>query len=157
MRAVFPRLRQQWRSCNLSFSINPMSESPPIQPENMSLRGRRRAARRRRAGWWIVSAIVLTVVVFGAKPLYHFLKAKRAAQFADSADALAQAGKLSDAARQYRAALQLDPLGYGALAGAARLASRVNRPEAIDLWEQVVKSPRSTFEDRQEYAELLIR
>ncbi len=59
--------------------------------------------------------------------------------------------------KQYRAALQLDPLGYPGLEGAARLASRADRPEAIDLWEQVIKLPQCTTQDRQEYAALLIK
>ena len=117
--------------------------------------GRRKG--RSRAIWWGTIFIVLAFVVFGAKPLYHFLKAKRAEQFAAAGDALAQAGKWNDAVKEYRAALQLDPLGYPGLEGAARLASRADRPEAIDLWEQIIKLPQCTPQDRQEYAGVLIK
>ncbi|MDB6147874.1 MAG: hypothetical protein JWO45_1538 [Spartobacteria bacterium] len=92
----------------------------------------------------------------GAKPLFHWVKATRSAQIAATADNLAQAGKWKEAAEKYRAALQLDPLGYPALKGAANLASRLSRPEAIDLWEQVVKTSRATSSDRQEYADQLL-
>jgi hypothetical protein len=112
---------------------------------------------RSRAIWWSAILVVLLLTAFGAKPLYYFLKAKRAEQFAAAGDALVQAGKWNDAATQYRAALQLDPAGYAGLAGAARLASRADRPEAISLWEQVIKLPQCTVQDRQEYAALLIK
>ncbi len=112
---------------------------------------------RSRAIWWSAIVAVLLLAAFGAKPLYHFLKAKRAAQFATAGDTLVQSGKWNDAAKEYRAALQLDPLGYPGLVGAARLASRAERPEAIHLWEQVVRLPQCTVQDRQEYAFLLIK
>jgi hypothetical protein len=123
----------------------------------MSDRARLQAERRARTIRWIVILAVLAVIVFGARPVYHFLKTKRAEQFAASADALVEAGKWNDAAKQYHAALQLDPLNYHALAGAARLASRADRPEAVALWEQVIKSSRSTAQDRQQYASLLVK
>jgi len=110
-----------------------MSDQPASPPRPMSDRKRRRGEKRRRLIGWSIAIVVLLIVVFGAKPLYHFFKAKRAEQFASAADALVQAGKFNDAAKQYRAALQLDPLGYHGLEGAARLASRVDRPEALGL------------------------
>ncbi len=126
-------------------------------PRLMSDRERLALERRARIIRWSIILIVLVIVGFGARPLYHFLKSRRADQFAASANKLVQAGKWNDAAKQFHAALQLDPLNYAALAGAARLASRADRPEATGLWEQVIKSPRSTTEDRQEYASLLIK
>jgi tetratricopeptide (TPR) repeat protein len=116
----------------------------------------RRKGRSRAIGWGAIFTL-LALVILGAKPLYHFLKAKRAGQFAAAGDALVQAGKWSDAVKEYRAALQLDPLGYPGLEGAARLASRADRPEAINLWEQVIKLPQCTTQDRQEYAGVLIK
>ncbi len=98
----------------------------------------------------------MLLFVVGAKPSYHWLKARRSAQVAAVADRLANAGKWKEAADKYRAALQLDPLGYPALKGAAKLASRLDRPEAVDLWEQVAKSPSRTVADRQEYADQLL-
>jgi hypothetical protein len=134
-----------------------MSDQPPSPPRLMSDRERRRGERRVRLIGWSIALAVLLVVVFGTKPLYHFLKAKRAEQFASAADALVQAGKLSDAAKQYRMALQLDPLGYHGLEGAARLATRVDRPEALGLWEQITKLSQCTTQDRQEYAAILLK
>ncbi|HEV3149164.1 MAG TPA: hypothetical protein VGZ24_10990 [Chthoniobacterales bacterium] len=93
----------------------------------------------------------------GTKPVYRWLKARRAEQFAAAGDAFAQAGQWNDAAQKYRAALQLDPLGYRGLEGGARLATRLGRPEAVDLWEQVYKLPQCTTADRQEYADLLVK
>jgi hypothetical protein len=106
---------------------------------------------------WSLIVVVLLTVALGARPVYHWLKARRAEQFAAAGDASAQAGKWDDAAQRYRAALQLDPLGYRGLEGAARLATRLGRPEAIDLWEQVYKLPQCTMADRQEYGELLVK
>ncbi len=119
--------------------------------------GKRRSSKRRRIILW--SSILALIVLggFGVRPVYHWLKAKRAEQFATAADAFAKAGKWNDAAKEYRAALQMDPLGYHGLEGAARLGSRLDRPEAVGLWEQVAKLPQCTVQDRQEYATLLLK
>jgi len=96
------------------------------------------------------------VALLTVKPLFRWFKANRAAQLAEAGNNLVRAGKLNEGADKFRAALQLYPVSYPALQGAARLASQVGRPEAIDLWEQVVKSPNATVEDRQGYAEQLL-
>ena len=121
-------------------------------------RGRRRdLPRRRRIKWWLILLIGLVVFTAGAVIGYHWLKIRRADQFAANGDSFAQAGKLSDAAVQYRVALQLDPENYRGLSGAARLASRADRPEALELWQRVLKLSRATVKDRQDYADLLIK
>jgi len=120
-------------------------------------RRKRRASRKKRAFIWITLSILLVAAVIGAKPGYHWLKARRAEQFAAEGGELFKQGKWNEAAEKYRAALQLDPHGYAALQGAARLASRADRPEAAYLWEQVFNSPQCTDTDRQEYAALLLR
>ena len=120
-------------------------------------RRKRRASRKKRAFLWITLLILLVAAVIGAKPGYHWLKARRAEQFAAEGGELFKQGKWNEAAEKYRAALQLDPLGYPGLEGAARLASRADRPEAAYLWEQVFKSPQCTDADRQEYAALLLK
>jgi hypothetical protein len=117
----------------------------------------RASGRRRRKQIWIAAVAAFVLALVAAKPVFHWFKSHRAAQLAGKAEVLAAAGKLNDAADNYRAALQLDPVSYPALQGAARLATRVARPEALDLWEQVVRTPRATTEDRQEYAQQLIR
>ena len=53
--------------------------------------------------------------------------------------------------------MQLAPLGYRPLAGAARLATRGGRPEAAGLWQQVIRLPQCTSEDRQEYLAFLLQ
>jgi hypothetical protein len=120
-------------------------------------RRKRREPKKNRALLWITLSILLVVAIAGARPAYRWLRAKRAGHFVAEGAQLFQQGKWNEAAGKYRAALQLDPLGYSALAGAARLASRANRPEAVDLWEQVAKLPRCTDADRQEYAALLLK
>ena len=115
------------------------------------------SSRTRRAIVWSLILVALLIVAFGAKPVYHWLKARRAEQFATAGDTFARAGKWDDAAQKYRAALQLDPLGYRGLEGGARLATLLGHPEAVDLWEQVYKLPQCTTADRQEYGELLVK
>ena len=122
-----------------------------------SHRNNRGSSRKRRAIWWSLLLLALLLIIFGGKTAYHWLKAKRADQFATAGDALFQAGKWNDAAAKYRVALQLDPLGYHGLVSAARLASRADRPEAVNLWEQVMKLPQTTVADRQEYADFLLK
>jgi hypothetical protein len=134
-----------------------MSErASSVSPLRAELRPRS-PSRKKRAIIGSFILVVLLVVILGTKPFYHRLKAGRAAQFAAAGDALAEAGKWNEAAQEYRVALQLDPLGYRGLEGAARLATRLERPEAVDLWEQVYKLPQCTNADRHEYAELLLR
>ena len=128
------------------------SASPPRQERRPPL-----SSRTRQAIVWSSILVVLLTVAVGTKPVYRWLKARRAEQFAAAGDAFAQAGKWNDAAQKYRAALQLDPLGYYGLEGGARLATRLGRPEAVDLWEQVYKLPQCTTADRQEYGELLVK
>lgn len=120
-------------------------------------RAARRAARRKRIVLWSCALLIIAIGAISAKPVYHWLKTRRANQLAADAASLVQAGKLNEAAAKYRAALQLDPLGYQPLAGAARLATRGGRPEAMDLWREVIRRPQSTIEDRQEYANLLVQ
>lgn len=104
---------------------------------------------------WVVLAVV---VVAAAGVLgYHRVKVARAERFAAAGDSFVKAEKWNDAAVQYRVALQLDPANYHALSGAARLAARADRPEAIELWHKVIDLRRATRQDRQDYAEFLIK
>jgi hypothetical protein len=134
-----------------------MSDQASNASRRRSDHAKRRSAKKKRLILW--SSIIALAVLggFGIKPVYHWLKAKRAEQFATAGDAFVKAGKWNEAAKEYRAALQLDPLGYHGLEGAARLASRLDHPEAVDLWEQVAKLPQCTVQDRQAYATLLLK
>ena len=134
-----------------------MSEEALNPRGGSSDRHKHGSSRKRRAIWWSSFLVAFFLIIFGGRTAYHWLKVKRADQFATAGDALFQAGKWNDAAGKYRVSLQLDPLGYHGLVGAARLASRADRPEAVNLWEQVIKLPQSTVANRQEYADLLLR
>ena len=127
------------------------SEQPTPRPQ-----GRRRAARRKRIILWGLVALVFIAVAFGARPIYRKIKWWRANQIAAEAENYAAQARVNDAASRYRAALQLDPLNYRALSGAARLATKANSPEAVDLWEQVLRLRECTVTDRQDYAALLL-
>src|SRR6266550_7016536 len=106
-----------------------------------------RPSGKKRAVFWISVLLLLVVGGFAAKFSYHWLKAQRASQFAAEGEEFAKAKKWNESAEKYRAALQLDPLGYRGLRGAARLATRLGRPEDVDLWEQVAKVPECTTQD----------
>ena len=122
-----------------------------------SKRDQRNLARKRRGRWWILLiASVLAVIVAGTIA-YRWLKGHRAERFAAAGEALVAADKWNDAAVQYRVALQLDPSNYHGLSGAARLASKAERPEALELWQKVLALPQCTIRDREDYAELLIK
>jgi hypothetical protein len=114
------------------------------------------AARRRVIIAWWFAAFLLVAAIVGGRQAYRWAKTQRANQFVKAGDELAAEGKTNDAARKYHAALQLDPMGYRALQGAARLATKIGRPEAADLWAEVVKLPNTTVKDRQEYASVLV-
>lgn len=88
---------------------------------------------------------------------YRWFKGQRAERFAAAGNALVAADKWNDAAVQYRVALHLDPSNYHGLSGAARLASKAERPEALELWQKVLALPQCTIRDREDYAELLIK
>jgi hypothetical protein len=106
---------------------------------------------------WVIVGIGV-VVLAGAVGLgYHSVKIARAERFATAGDSFIKAEKWNDAAMQYRVALELDPANYHALSSAARLATRADRPEAIELWQKVIKLPRATLQDREDYAEFLLK
>ncbi len=130
--------------------------APDASSNQPSSRQTRHSNRRRRRIILGILVLAFLVAIAVARPTFHWFKATRAAQLAAAANSLADGGKLVESADKFRAALQLDPVSYPALQGAARLASRVGRPEALDLWEQVVKTPRATVDDRQQYAEQLL-
>jgi hypothetical protein len=134
-----------------------MSEIESSAARARSDRAARRAARRRTIIIWCSIPPLLALVFVGGKRSYHWAKALRADQFAVAGDDFTKAEKWNEAAKKYRAALQLDPLGYRPLSGAARLATKLGRPEAVDLWEQVAKLPQVTVADRQEYADVLLK
>jgi predicted lipid carrier protein YhbT len=112
--------------------------------------------RKRRRIWILILGSLIGLLVAGIVA-YQWAKARRVERFAMAGDSLAKADKLNDAAINYRVALQLDPKNYHALVGAARLATRVDRPEAIELWQKVVGQRKSTIQDREDYAELLLK
>ena len=105
---------------------------------------------------WILIVVGLLLLVVVGITTYHWFKIKRADRFAAAGDGLVAAGKWNDAAVQYRVALELDPSNYYGLSGAARLASKAERPEALELWQRVMTLPRCTTRDREDYADLLI-
>jgi hypothetical protein len=109
----------------------------------------------RRKQWLLVILGVLFLAAAGIAS-YHWFKGKRAERFAATGDALLAADKWNDAAIQYRVALQLDPSNYRGLSGAARLATKADRPEALEIWQKVLSLPQCTIRDRQDYADLLI-
>ena len=134
-----------------------MSEQESVAARIRADWAERRAARRRTIIVWCSVAVLFVLFIFGAKRTYKWAKGRRADQFAAACDNLAKAGKWNESAEKYRAALRLAPLGYRGLSGAARLASKLGRSEAVDLWEQVVKLPQATVADRQEYADVLLQ
>lgn len=115
-------------------------------------------ARRRRARWkWGLLVAVVIALGAAAKPVYHRLKSGRAAQIASEGDRLARDGDAKNAAAKYRAALQLDPINLPALEGAARLAEQLGRPEALDLWQQVLLHGGDTVDARQHCSNLALQ
>jgi hypothetical protein len=114
----------------------------------------RQHKRRRR---WVFISIGVLVLIIGATAGYWLIKAQRAERFAAEGDALSAQDKLTEAAVQYRVALQLNPSSYRGLSGAARLATKVDRPEALELWQKVISLRQCTTRDRQDYADLLIK
>ena len=114
------------------------------------------AERRRTRFAWIGVLILLVVVIVAGRQVYRWAKVARAGQFRAQGDQLAADGKLIEAAGRYRAALQLDPMGYHPLQSAARLATRMSPTQAVDLWREVVRLPEATDSDRQEYVRALM-
>jgi len=119
-------------------------------------RAEKMAARRRRNMIWIGALVFVILLAIGARQFYRWAKVRRAAQFAAEGNQFAAAGKSEEAAKRFRAALQLDPMGYEPLQGAARLASKLNRPEAADIWRELVRLPQATNNDKQEYVRALM-
>jgi hypothetical protein len=133
-----------------------MSDGESLARRMAADRAEKMAARRRRNMAWVAALVVVIVLAVGGRQFYRWAKVRRAAQFAAEAGQFAAAGKNEEAAKRYRAALQLDPLGYSALQGAARLASKLSRPEAADLWREVIRLREATKNDKQEYVRALM-
>ncbi len=113
--------------------------------------------RPKRRKQWILIILGLLFLAVAGIATYHWFKSKRAERFAAAGDALVAVDKWNDAAIQYRVALQLDPSSYRGLSGAARLATKADRPEALELWQKVLTLPQCTIRDRQDYVDLLIK
>jgi hypothetical protein len=96
------------------------------------------------------------LLIAGTAVGYHWLELQRADRFAMAGDSLREANKLRDAAVQYRVALELDRSSYRALSGAARLATKIDRPEALELWQKVMMHRQCNNQDREDYADYLI-
>jgi len=116
-----------------------------------------RVSKRRRRLFWIAFVVLLLAALLALRPAYRWLKAKRADSLAARAEQFVRRKNLLEAANTYRAALQLDPLGYRPLQGAARLATRLNHTEALGLWDEVVRLPQATAGDREERAAALLQ
>ena len=136
------------------FNIKAVSAG--VRPEH-DQRDSRRAAKRKRRQRWAIFGITVLLLVVGATAAYSWFKARRAEGFATAGDTFLTADKWTEAAVQYRVALQLNPSSYRALSGAARLATKADRPEALELWQKVQSLPQCTMRDRQDYADLLIK
>lgn len=133
-----------------------MSDGESLARRMAADRAEKMAAQRRKNLAWVGALILVILLAVAGRQFYRWAKAQRAAQFAAEAEQFAAAGKNEEAAKRYRAALQLDPLGYRPLQGAARLASKLSRPEATDLWREVVRLPKATKNDKQEYVRALM-
>src|SRR5437867_2856716 len=131
-----------------------MSET--VNPEDARGESRRLGRKHRRRRWVLIFVGLSLLTVLGTAA-YHWFKVERAERFAAAGDGLVAANKWNDAAVEYRVALQLNPSSYRGLTGAARLASQADRPEAFQLWQRVVTLPQCTLQDRQDYADLLIK
>jgi len=112
--------------------------------------------KKRRRRWFVIIGVVIVLIIAGIAS-YSLIKAHRADRFAAAGDAFLAADKWNDAAVQYRVALELNPSSYRALSGAARLATKADRPEALELWQKVMMLRQCTTGDRQDYADLLIK
>src|SRR5438552_6292434 len=108
-----------------------------------------RVTKRRRPIFRIAFIALLLAALLALRPAYRWLKTKRADSLAAKAGRFVQQKNFLEAAHTYRAALQLDPLGYHPLQGAARLATRLNHDEALGLWDQLVKLPKATKNDAE--------
>lgn len=122
-----------------------------------SKREQRRLVRKPRAKRWVLLIGGVLILILAGATTYHWLKGHRADRFAAAGDALMAADKLSEAAVQYRVALEMQPSNYRALSGAARLTTKIDRPEALQLWQRVMELRQCTIRDRQDYADFLIK
>jgi hypothetical protein len=128
-----------------------------MNEENGRRRHFYRSSKRCRRIFWIAFIALLLAALLVLRSTYRWLKAKRADSLAAKAEQFVQQKNLLEAANTYRAALQLDPLGYRPLQGAARLATRLSHAEAVGLWDQVVRLPQATGADREERAAALLQ
>ena len=135
-----------------------MSEgkTPAGEPKQHHGEWRRRTVKGRGRRWLVLVVAVVALIGAGIWG-YSWFKTRRAERFAALGDTLLAANKWNEAAVQYRVALQMNPTSYRALSGAARLATKADRPEALEIWQKVLTLRQCTNQDREDYADLLIR
>lgn len=134
---------------------SPADKSPIPTP---SYGGSRRIGRSKKFLLWTVGFLVVGLgIAAAAKPAYHQLKALRARRAAALGEAHLAAGRLEDAARQTRLALELAPAEPSSLRLAGRISAVGMRPEALAYWQSYLAAGNALPSERQEVAELAVR
>jgi tetratricopeptide (TPR) repeat protein len=134
---------------------SPADKSPIPVP---SSGGARRVGRSKKFLLWMVGLIVVGLGIAAlAKPSYRQMKAVRARRAAALGESHLAAGRLEEAARQARLALELAPAEPTSLRLAGRISAMGMRPEALAYWQSYMVTGNALPSERLEVAELAVR
>ncbi len=110
---------------------------------------------------FLLGMVGLVVVGLGiaavAKPAYRQLKTVRSRRAAALGESLLVSGRLEEAARQARLAVELAPAEPNSLRLAGRISAMGMRPEALAYWQSYLATGKSLPSERVEVAELAVR
>lgn len=105
---------------------------------------------RKRKSWLLILAgvVLLGVAAAGFKFAYPAIKVSRGRQSAADAEALLRRGKLEEAGRKIKVALQLAPREESVLRAAGHYCSAVGDPSGINYFRMLIGASKATFNDR---------
>lgn len=136
--------------------MSPPTATRPIPPAASG--GARRIGRSKKFLLWMVGLIVVGLGMAAvAKPAYRQLKTVRSRRAAGLGEGLLAAGRLEEAARQARLALELAPAEPTSLRLAGRISAVGMRPEALAYWQSYLATGKALPAERLEVAELAVR
>ncbi len=107
--------------------------------------------------WLLVVLLVLGLIgFFSARPIYKFVKTKRALGMADEVEANLQAGKWDEVVRGLKVVLELAPTEPRIIRLAAEYCTQRSMVEGINYWQMLLHKPGSTRQDLLKYLELCL-
>ncbi len=103
-----------------------------------------------------IAALVLIICYFTLPPAYGGLKARRAESFFNRGQEFFALGQWTNALDRYELAMQMDPDQTRFRGALARASEKISMEQAFRSWNEILRSPNVTSEERQDFAEFVL-